>query len=176
MTNETQSGNPMRMLVISALLLSSCVWQLRHVTPEGSTVLVKDDDLATVAVEPGVRSLRVTVTSKSDARMRVEWNEAVLIEPEGKSDPLVLGTTRKMNLGQPMPPGILYPRASLTDVVLPLSIVAKTRGFQAPEFGLVAEPWLGKPWRVVIPLYVDGSTTARLYEVTVVSTLPDAPK
>jgi hypothetical protein len=158
----------MRMLVLSTLLLSACVTPLRHLTPEGATRLVSDDDTATVTVEPIWRGFKIAVTNKVDQRIRVEWNEAVFVEPDGKSDPLILGSTLKINLGKPMPPGVLYPKASITETVLPRSLAGKS----SSRMVLIPDAWIGRPWRVVVPLYVDGSAAARLYEIVAVST-PD---
>jgi len=136
------------MTFLCVLLLAGCAtveyyYSLSNVEgPQGRDVgksvvledrLMYEDELLRVKFIPGMRSIGVEVTNKTEEPISIIWEDTSYTDPLGKQHD-VINAEAKIKRGEALPPTVIPPGRRVADAILPADyVIWKSSGVKCCE-------------------------------------------
>ncbi|WP_018629250.1 hypothetical protein [Niabella aurantiaca] len=93
------------------------------------------DNVISIKFRKAYGSVRFILENKSDSTLKVDWNEAVLINTDGNSYKLIHGDTKYFDKEKEQVPTTVYRKSKITEVVAPSDyIIYKSGSWERKEF------------------------------------------
>ncbi|HYH10030.1 MAG TPA: hypothetical protein VEK11_23475 [Thermoanaerobaculia bacterium] len=134
-----------------------------------------EDERIRIAWTPEATQLQFELTNKSDASMRVLWDDASFVDVSGRGDRVMHQGVKFADRSSSMPPTLIVHGATLDDLIAPVTNVYWREGYGAYDAGrwqskpLIPEGMkaTGKMLRVLLPLESNGTVHEYLFDFAV---------
>lgn len=141
-----------------------------------------EDDLIRITWTPGVTQLEFALTNKTDSSLRVLWDDASYVSPDGTADRIMHRGVKFTGRSASMPPTLVVYGSTLEDLIAPVSNVSWREGFSRHDTG----GWESKPLltpgydtgsvKVLLPLESEGRIYEYIFNFDVAATTVTAKK
>lgn len=131
-----------------------------------------EDETLRIGWEPGESQLGFILTNKTDASMRILWDDASFVNTSGRGDRVMHQGVKFADRSASMPPTLIVHGATLDDLVAPASNV-----FWREGYGSEGGNWASKPLlsgaaesgsvKVLLPVESNGAVTEYLFAFNV---------
>lgn len=165
-------------LVALSVLLGACMPTIQYrtslsdVSGPPTTRIISSDDAVTGIVESETARIEavprggvfaLTVHNLTDSTMRIVWDDAAYVSPDGVASKVSHGEVRYIDVGKAQEPMVIPARSRAEVFAVPHSAIIRgglgspvVRDFVA--FGDSAEDLEGKSIRLMLPIQVGGQT------------------
>ena len=106
--------------------------ETKHFTPSDNTF---EDEYIRIAWRPDNTQLPFTLTNKTDASMRIVWDEASFVSRGGKTDRIIHEGVKLAASGQAMPQTTIIRGGTLQDLIEPAGSIYWRRGYGTYDAG-----------------------------------------
>jgi hypothetical protein len=137
-------------------------YTLAMVKPRPSDNLAFEDDGLIILFAPDPKDMAFGLKNKTDHAMHVDWNQAALVDPSGKSHQVIHQGIKFSEKASPKTPTVIPPGARIEDMVMSAdSVRMGSREWILEDFlppGPQAEKLRGGQFSIFLPLEIDGKT------------------
>lgn len=145
---------------------------------EGKSKYSYEDKMIKVVWLPLSTQFSFTLKNKTDHSIKIIWDEAVYVDPNGKSGRVMHSGIKYIDRNNSQSPTVIVKNASIDDIIIPTDNVY----FQSGQYGgwrtkamlpykaqtqeslnALTKKYIGKEVKVLLPLEIEGTTNEYLF-------------
>jgi hypothetical protein len=139
-----------------------------------------EDSLVLVQWIPSDSDFSVTIRNRTDQTVKVIWDDAAFVDPDGISHRVMHGGVRFVKRSESQPPSVIVGKGMVVDIIVPADFVALASEWRVlpflptphPDwdprlFRAAAKASVGKTVQVLLPLEFEGVTNDYLFTFVV---------